>query len=643
MFSSAKISLVSERLGMGRGDTTGSFPPIDVSGPLRAIDYAIRDRILSHRDALIARAYNDASYKLAELTGIELPKIWLECDPEKWVDPLNVIDVTDVHSDSTGVVRYVSIGDVPADALDSDASLWARDVILLSLLKQCCSGWFSIPCSSNVQFYNFWPLCSGKQGLSEPHKSKLLCTDLYNDGDTNLAWRDNHVAAHIANMSDVLRQYGRQAQRVSVTVGQSMIPCALSLDDGRYRVFSFEPIIDSTSRCTRYDSMTSSVNGRSVIKPTGYSDSRSRLFELARNFSASTLVHSRSSSVVPSLAGDGFVTESGVFLTNDGNSAELTNLAESGCAFLLCKPCKTVKIAAKLNTDGYGDDNGVTLNPLSQARTWSSVVPSNSTVEVSVDYTSSGASTYPMRASGLVSTVAAFVSATSTARYTFSAIVGSSPEAFSLQFIGSSGQVTIKSLSYKVISDNTGTVYSLKLDNGLESSRHTFYGTFDEYVVVKLPCVGSSSANLELISTGGVPCSILVESVQCTSSSPNHPDQNSQFSHTGWKSEVAKRIVHKSPESELETKYNADYGLMEFTNEAYAAWSSSLGIDLEDSGPADVGQLVVMPFGTLEKDGKMFVSSERFVYKPVAVIAQPWMIAHRFKTFGKDFWTDTQF
>jgi hypothetical protein len=199
----------------------GTLTVIDPVAVFDARKYQRRDRELSFRDMVNAAAVAEISIRVSDVWNYKAIQPRMQGPVSK--DMANVPDEQS-FSGTAASVRHVGYTSIPYDASQiTDKDLYGRDAIIYQALADACSIFEDAPISSidsagTIPRVSAWSLASGTNAQADINTALPLGRDLFKKPDSNLADRDNQMAAYAAQIAQVLKNPFQYASRIYVQV-----------------------------------------------------------------------------------------------------------------------------------------------------------------------------------------------------------------------------------------------------------------------------------------------------------------------------------------------------------------------------------------------------------------------------------------
>ena len=225
-------------------------------------NYDLRDKELSYRDLVLAGLLAMVGYQATGVWGMPLRRLSL---------PTYVSNVLYTAADDRDIAALASPANVtqvgplsnPYQAFFVDKGMYSRDVVLLEAMARLCKVFSSadIPIAQVeplITIDNLWSLSSEQAAYSDIGININLDQNTFGIPDKNLAFRDNDLAALIAEMNRQLLNIFAVAERlyIQVTGAGKREPEVYSLisETATTRVFAAEPFLPNRLRLVYYKS-----------------------------------------------------------------------------------------------------------------------------------------------------------------------------------------------------------------------------------------------------------------------------------------------------------------------------------------------------------------------------------------------------
>ena len=236
---------------------SGTLAPVNPDLAFDPTVYALRDRQLAYRDLILGASVIEVAIQTGDIWNYAADRMNLEGPVIPYL-PFNGTEAGKVDS----TVRHVTGVSIPYDAARyADADLYGRDSLIYEVLARACQQTLVNPpitpvdsTGTVIPSTSAWSLADGSPNPADINPALPLNTSLFKNPDTNLADRDNQVAAYAAKLAQILKNPFAHALRLYVqftdggNVAREPDVFALVLDDGVNRIFQAEPSISSANQ-----------------------------------------------------------------------------------------------------------------------------------------------------------------------------------------------------------------------------------------------------------------------------------------------------------------------------------------------------------------------------------------------------------
>jgi hypothetical protein len=263
MIQSASILPITERLSWGRAVPPGdTLTPVSASGPVDVVAYRNRDQELAYRDLIVA--------SLIAKVAVGIGDVWQFATARPQIPAAVAGELIYSGADApagaspAGPVTHVNNASIPLDAAYVDQQLYARDIVLYEALRRTAEVLEDVPLTAlapTLTASEAWSLADGVQRtLASVGFNLPLNVDLFRQPDTDLAGRDNQLAAFIARLQLAMADVFSRATRLYVRApGREAEVYALVTATATERLWKAYPLLPTGRLQIRYDVATKTV------------------------------------------------------------------------------------------------------------------------------------------------------------------------------------------------------------------------------------------------------------------------------------------------------------------------------------------------------------------------------------------------
>ncbi len=697
MISSASILPVTGRIAWRDARPSGpdGLTAVSLTSGIDVLSYRQRDQELAYRDLVIAALLSQVALKVSDVWQFAPSRLQLPAT----VNGTLLTTPADIESPGPlppGTVAQVKNSSVPLDAIDADKGLFNRDLVLHEALYRAAQVLIDNPVSQlspDMPAGDAWSVAEGAYNqLASVGFNLPLDVALFKRPDTNLAARDNELAAFIAQMQEVLSDVFAHAQRLYVKVpGAEPETYVLLTDTDEQRVWGAFPHLPDGRLQIVYNKAAKTVawlaedpiasnpaaQALSVPVTTGNLDViamtpprpdsdffRQKAARIATRPYTDRLIFQSSAPQLFLTAGGIYQPEAVLIPINGGVTFSFPVIVPPGCVRLgiLVMPSRFTHILGFLNVDRVADGTAYTF-PAPGSVTYTVPLPAGRLL-LSLNLTDklqrTPAFTVAIEAGGNLVFDGAF---------TFNQAPGTSVNTQSFEvdspggnvdivitWRGGEGQLTLNSLTFEVpLPAETQLTFTVSLQLGAGQPTKAIYMSgvperpdviwFDTLVSEPLvaPTLGVtwSAGNGTVLYIQGYDLRVFDLLVALPNALAYDPHKSSLASR-------ALNCARQAYQIELARGFTDPRTLVEgvYTwNEAsYAEWiriitqsEVRLPKAFQIAGPGDIGRAALLPQGVVLEDEVILATEAPNRAFPIFQVLQPWMLALHPRVAGPDF------